>query len=379
MAVHGITGGFRAMFKVFKIVFESMWNILKGITRRMIDRFKALGTVIKGVFTLDPDTIFEGLEEFAKADVEGMVKIFTNAKEAVGKTMSVMATDASKSFDKAYKLRPISNIVTDDLDNVIKKVKNKALEFMGLGGLFSGGGEGPSRDTTAIDQRNALESMGTQASLSLSADSTSWLTDLSSSNSWDELNKRFDESNKKIKEMDEKRLQPLKETAATVGTSLQSAFSDVGSTLVQSLGLGESALGSFTATLISSTIDAIGAYLAQSVSASIAAASASSVFAGPAAPIILPALIAGATAAVKGAFTKVPAFAQGGIVSAPTLAMVGDNFGASQGNPEVIAPLNKLEGMMRTNKVDVGGEFRVQGQDLVMALQRANRERGRII
>ena len=60
--------------------------------------------------------------------------------------------------------------------------------------------------------------------------------------------------------------------------------------------------------------------------------------------------------------------------------MVGDNLGAGRGNPEVVAPLNKLQGMIgRTENVNVGGEFRIQGQDLVVALQRADRNRSRIL
>lgn len=39
-------------------------------------------------------------------------------------------------------------------------------------------------------------------------------------------------------------------------------------------------------------------------------------------------------------------FATGGIVKAPTLAVVGDNPGADSGNPEVISPLNKLQSMI---------------------------------
>ena len=41
-----------------------------------------------------------------------------------------------------------------------------------------------------------------------------------------------------------------------------------------------------------------------------------------------------------------PRFAKGAIVKAPTLAVVGDNPGASSGNPEVVAPLNKLQSMI---------------------------------
>jgi len=84
--------------------------------------------------------------------------------------------------------------------------------------------------------------------------------------------------------------------------------------------------------------------------------------------------------AVKG-MMNFTSFAKGGIVSAPTLALVGDNTGAGRGNPEVIAPLNKLQSMIdakSSQQINVGGQFRVEGQDLVLALQRADRERNRI-
>jgi hypothetical protein len=74
-------------------------------------------------------------------------------------------------------------------------------------------------------------------------------------------------------------------------------------------------------------------------------------------------------------------FANGGIVSAPTLGLVGEYTGAKS-NPEVIAPLDKLKGMIGdrgSQKVDVGGSFTLKGQDLVVALQRANTNRNRII
>lgn len=47
---------------------------------------------------------------------------------------------------------------------------------------------------------------------------------------------------------------------------------------------------------------------------------------------------------------EIPKLAQGGIAKAPTLAVVGDNPGANSGNPEVIAPLNKLQGMINESK-----------------------------
>ena len=77
---------------------------------------------------------------------------------------------------------------------------------------------------------------------------------------------------------------------------------------------------------------------------------------------------------------SVPKFANGGIVSGPTLGLMGEYPGA-RSNPEVIAPLDKLKGMIGQEKqqVNVGGQFRVQGQDLVLALQRADKNRNRIL
>lgn len=45
----------------------------------------------------------------------------------------------------------------------------------------------------------------------------------------------------------------------------------------------------------------------------------------------------------------IPHLATGGLVKAPTLAVVGDNAGANSGNPEVIATLSKLQGMINTS------------------------------
>jgi hypothetical protein len=75
-----------------------------------------------------------------------------------------------------------------------------------------------------------------------------------------------------------------------------------------------------------------------------------------------------------------PEFANGGIVSGPTLGLMGEYTGA-RSNPEVIAPLDKLKGMIGQGEqnVRVGGEFRLQGQDLVVALQRAEKNRSRLL
>jgi hypothetical protein len=74
---------------------------------------------------------------------------------------------------------------------------------------------------------------------------------------------------------------------------------------------------------------------------------------------------------------QVTAFADGGIVSGPTLGLMGEYPGASS-NPEVIAPLDKLKGMLKTN--DSSGfvaSTSIQGRDLAIVLERYNRDSSR--
>ena len=65
--------------------------------------------------------------------------------------------------------------------------------------------------------------------------------------------------------------------------------------------------------------------------------------------------------------------AEGGIASGPTLAMVGEYAGA-KGNPEVIAPLDKLRGMLaQPASMDFGKvEFEIKGRTLVGILNKEN-------
>jgi hypothetical protein len=61
-------------------------------------------------------------------------------------------------------------------------------------------------------------------------------------------------------------------------------------------------------------------------------------------------------------------FADGGLVTGATLAMVGEGPGTSLSNPEVIAPLDKLQSMMGGGNVNVTGVIR--GQDILISNER---------
>jgi hypothetical protein len=91
-------------------------------------------------------------------------------------------------------------------------------------------------------------------------------------------------------------------------------------------------------------------------------------FAGLAIPIGLAAIATGMVIKNKLVKDNTPKFANGGIVSGPTMGLMGEYPGA-QSNPEVIAPLDKLKSMIGGGG---NGEFVLRGNDLVLALQRSN-------
>jgi uncharacterized membrane protein len=72
---------------------------------------------------------------------------------------------------------------------------------------------------------------------------------------------------------------------------------------------------------------------------------------------------------------EVTAFAEGGIVSGPTLGLMGE-YPNARSNPEVIAPLDKLKGMLKNNDSNSGfiASTSIQGRDLAIVLERYNRD-----
>lgn len=82
--------------------------------------------------------------------------------------------------------------------------------------------------------------------------------------------------------------------------------------------------------------------------------------------------VSAATAMVEA--VGVMPFAKGGVVSGPTLALVGEYAGASN-NPEVIAPLDKLRSMIQPQGADIGGKvrFEIEGRKLVGVISNETR------
>jgi len=133
-------------------------------------------------------------------------------------------------------------------------------------------------------------------------------------------------------------------------------------------------------------LQAVAAFMKSFGQALIATATASKAFkelliAHPVAAIAAGVALVAGSAVINNMLETGPnvtAFADGGIVSGPTLGLMGEYPGAST-NPEVIAPLDKLKSLMKPSDSGSGyiASTHVSGRDLAIVLNRYNKDNQR--
>lgn len=164
----------------------------------------------------------------------------------------------------------------------------------------------------------------------------------------------------------------------TLNQTLQSTFNQLNIDMLSTFGeqLGQLMSGKefdFTAlaTILADALSSIGkALLAYAVTNGAAAELFKNPGTWPAAIVAgVAAIAAGSALKSKLNSQKATAFANGGIVSGPTMGLVGEYPGA-QNNPEVIAPLDKLKSMIGGGG---SGTFVLRGQDLLLSVNRAQK------
>ena len=156
---------------------------------------------------------------------------------------------------------------------------------------------------------------------------------------------------------------------------------DVAVAFGEALGGVISGQGNILANLGDTVIMALGAFMSQVgkmlIAYAISIEKLKTAFASPqealAAGVVLVALGAAVRNTMK-AGPSVPAFADGGIVSGPTLGLMGEYPGA-RSNPEVIAPLDKLKTLMKSDQsTGYVAQTHISGRDLAIVLERYNKD-----
>jgi hypothetical protein len=375
---------FRLIIEGFVALFKTIFDAGVALVNGLINQFKIaanfikglfsnVGMIIQGAFTLDRSLIQEGLAGLGDALVEGVTETAGNVKDVFADIGTAGADNFTEAFEKSMRPQKIANVTEEGLqqgiDNVVSSIKEK------VSGIFAGGVAASTTGGTTATTGGG-EADPTFASTFGAVDSgivdPETIEFIDDSVDFEALHQGIDATVTKM--------QTMQSVSQQMGQGIQDAFGQMGESIIATLGLADGAFGAFLSSFITNALQFIAVNLAQSMGFAVSSAAQSAASSGPFAAFVLPALIAGATAAVSGAFKKIPKFADGGIVSTPTMGMFGEYTGARQ-NPEVVAPLDRLTSMIQprgAQQVDVGGSFQLRGQDLVVALQRAETNRGRI-
>ena len=93
-------------------------------------------------------------------------------------------------------------------------------------------------------------------------------------------------------------------------------------------------------------------------------------------PYVGPVLAVAAVASILAALASLPKFAAGGVISGPTMGLMGEYHGAVN-NPEVVAPLNTLRQYIQPSGLGGEVDFRIRSRDLYGALKKDRRRSSR--
>jgi len=165
------------------------------------------------------------------------------------------------------------------------------------------------------------------------------------------------------------------------GKSMEGAVQMVSNSMVAAAANGASSMAELAAGMKQATLSIVSQFIQQGVAAVVSGTMQKAKMVGPFAIPLAAAAGAIASTMFRGLISKIapPKLAKGGLAFGPTMAVVGDNVGA-RSNPEVIAPLDKLQSMLGGS---MGGDgfiasTRLDGRDLLIVLERAQKDKFRI-
>lgn len=176
-------------------------------------------------------------------------------------------------------------------------------------------------------------------------------------------------------------LESIQEVAAITGEQIAGGLNNTITGLAKGLGtaLATGDWGEQLKSMLIGLMDMLQQFGAALIATATATIAFKSVFANPFLALAAGAALVIATSVAKAALQNATAFAEGGIVGGPTLALVGEYAGAAR-NPEVIAPLDKLRSLIQPVQSSFSGlrlETKVRGKDLYVALRSTEHEMNR--
>ena len=329
-----------------------------------VQNFKNIFTVIGLVVGRVKDLAKAFMQIFTEGDFSGALETMKQSmlREFEGlKGIVVDTADAIRDgIDEELAKKPIKLVSDEAVEEAIASVGGLLDMFAGMTSGGGGGGGGGEVSTGATGGGGANIGLINNAvpEPTLIRKSSTAVSDLAGNQA--ELNKEIGIS-------------------IGLGPQMSNAFVGMG------MAIGGLVTGTMTMTeVFANALTGLADLLIDLGSQFIAAGAMATAFyanliANPAVAIAAGVGLVAAGAVIKGLQSRMesspPALAQGGLAFGPTMAVVGDNRNAGV-DPEVIAPLSKLQSMMGGSSVQVTGK--ISGRDILLTSERNAIDRNRV-
>jgi len=329
-----------------------------------VQNFKNIFTVIGLVVGRVKDLAKAFMQIFTEGDFSGALETMKQSmlREFEGlKGIVVDTADAIRDgIDEELAKKPIKLVSDEAVEEAIATVGGLTDMFAGMTSGGGGGGGGGEVSTGATGGGGANIGLINNAvpEPTLIRKSSTAVSDLAGNQA--ELNKEIGIS-------------------IGLGPQMSNAFVGMG------MAIGGLVTGTMTMTeVFANALTGLADLLIDLGSQFIAAGAMATAFyanliANPPAAIAAGVGLVAAGAVIKGLQSRMesspPALAQGGLAFGPTMAVVGDNRNAGV-DPEVIAPLSKLQSMMGGSSVQVTGK--ISGRDILLTSERNAIDRNRV-
>ncbi len=390
IAVNAIIMQFKNFLAVGKFVFKTIITVFKSFGKAAMAYLGSVGDILMGIFTLDMAKIKSGFSGIGDA----MRKNFARSIDGIRANASELGGAVVDNFNDAINSKKIAKIkieaevVSGDSATDTTQGSSASGAEAAVGGTIGGGG-GVSGGGGGGGGRGQVSAIG--GGLNVSG-----ITPISDAIQADTLRipEVMSEQEAVLAEQRAIAMANALEFSMGISQIITGGLNDLAVGIGESLGKALAGGGNLAQNLSKVVLGTIGnmavqmGKLAISIGIGVEGIKKALQSLNPAV-----AIAAGIALVALGSFAKsqagkigsggggATAFANGGIVSGPTMGLVGEYPGARQ-NPEVIAPLNKLQNMIggsgAATNVNVGGQIRLEGQDLLIAIERATETSDRI-
>ena len=385
-------------------LFKAAVKIFTGLKDLVMDSLGGVGDILVGIFTLDIDKITEGFRKSGKAFKDYGSGIVDEFKAGYKEGIEAEPLDFSEILGMTEEDAPevdvtgnVTDLKTDDLENIEVTTPTTTTPTE------------PTKSPFEIDI-DALKRNHKKSVIALKENL------LNGKLTKEEFNQKIREEElahleqmkmvnehygKDILDLEEKIVDskqnifdntPINEFEGALG-SLGDKIADFFGTDVQTLEQGMKAImdrlkdelaqgadsfEEYAQNVKKMLKDIVGGLISKGVAAAVSNAM-EGMAAFPGSSFLIPVIAGAAAGLARTAFNYlIPAFAQGGLVTGPTLGLIGEGIGTNASNPEVIAPLDKLKGFMNGgDRVVVEGV--IKGNDIFLSNQRTKQSRFRTI